>query len=128
MRPPNAPPGLPDHLVPALRGPAPAYIRTDMRFTLSLHCCADTLAKPHCPAPSLDRGPPQGVSLTQPTGTWREGLLVGALTPARRAKLSIKWRQNPEFPPYYESQKHEIGVVFERLGSNHPRLEVRHDK
>ena len=45
MRLPNAPPGLPDHLVPALRGPAPAYIRTGMRFTLSLHCCADTLAK-----------------------------------------------------------------------------------
>ena len=45
MRLPNAPPGLPHHLVPALRGPAPAYIRTGMRFTLSLHCCADTLAK-----------------------------------------------------------------------------------
>ena len=45
MRPPNAPPGLPHHPVPALRGPAPAYIRTGMRVTLSWHCCADTLAK-----------------------------------------------------------------------------------
>ena len=48
MRPPNAPPGLPHHPVPALRGPAPAYIRTGMRFTISLHCCADTLAKGGC--------------------------------------------------------------------------------
>ena len=46
MRPPNAPPGLPHHPVPALRGPASAYIRTGMRVTISLHCCADTLAKP----------------------------------------------------------------------------------
>ena len=45
MRLPNAPPGLPARLVPALRGTAPAYIRTGMRFTFSLHCCADTLAK-----------------------------------------------------------------------------------
>ena len=52
MRPPNAPPGLPDHLVPALRGPAPAYIRTGMRFTLSLHCCAEY------PCQALGAGPP----------------------------------------------------------------------
>ena len=40
MRPPNAPPGLPHHPVPGLRGTAPAYIRTGVRFAVSLHCFA----------------------------------------------------------------------------------------
>ncbi len=41
MRLPNAPPGLLHHPVPGSRGTTPAYIRTGMRFTVSLYCCAE---------------------------------------------------------------------------------------
>ena len=40
MRPPNALPSLPDYPVPGLRGTAPAFIRTGVRFSISLYCCA----------------------------------------------------------------------------------------
>ena len=40
MRPPNALPSLPDYPVPGLRGTAPAFIRTGVRFAISLYCCA----------------------------------------------------------------------------------------
>ena len=63
MRPPNAPPGLPDHLVPALRGTTPAYIRTGMRFTISLHCCADTLAKEAPPVQAVVSAAPYDVEI-----------------------------------------------------------------
>ena len=51
MRPLNAPPGLLHHPVPGSRGTTPAYIRTGMRFTVPLHCCAEYPREPPPPRP-----------------------------------------------------------------------------